>query len=316
MSSHASHPQPPARLDALIRRSGGVVRIADLVRNGGSSAESDWPPAWRKLLPGVVFTAERAPSVRDRRRAALRYAGSGALLTGLTALRLHGVRRLPTEWEVHVLTPPGRRKTSAAYVLIQRSARRMPAHRWKDGLPCTLPARAVVDAVRRLRGADVIRTLLDRASAHPTCTILELADELRRADGRGLHLPRQVFGELCADERATARARLRTMLQRARLPPAVWEPTLPGRPVAWWPERGVAVTLDTSGWALTAESALASRRDSYRLSKHRSLTVIRVVPEELSRSPAAVLTTVSTAVLAPVASTWHEQRHEQRKECA
>lgn len=314
---HARLPQPlPDRLDALIRRSGGVTRVTDLVRCGASTAESDWPPVWRKLLPGVVFTAERAPTVRDRRRAALRYAGTGALLTGLTALRLHGLRRLPVEWEVHLLTPPRRRKTSTAYVIIQRSSRRMPAHRWKDGLPCTLPARAVVDAVRRIKGPEVIRSLLKQASAHPRCTLGELADELRHADGRGLHLPRTVFGEHCEDARLTARAHLRAMLERARLPPAVWEPDLPGRPVAWWPERGVAVALDTSGWALTAESALAVRTETHRLSTQAGLTVIRVEPEELSSRPATVLAAVSTAVLTPAPTTWHEWRPEQRKECA
>jgi hypothetical protein len=317
MPSHTSPPQPPARLDALIRRSGGVVRVADLVRCGTSGAEPDWPPVWRKLLPGVVFTADRVPTVRDRRRAALRYAGAGALLTGLTALRLHGMRHLPAEWEVHVLTPARRRKSSSAYVVIQRAApKRMPAHRWKDGFPCTLPARAVVDAVRRQKGAEVIRMLLAQASTHPSCTLLELADELRQAGGRGLHLPRRVFAEHCENARTTARARLRTMLERARLPPALWEPDLPGCPVGWWPEHGVAVALDTSGWALTAESALALRRDSHRLSNQAGLTVVRVVPEELSSRPAAVLTSVSTAVLGTAPpSTWHEQR-EQRKECA
>ncbi|GAB3425883.1 hypothetical protein [Flindersiella endophytica] len=317
MPSHASHHQPPDRLDALIRRSGGVVRVAELVRCGAGSAESDWPPVWRKLLPGVVFTAERTPTVRDRRRAALRYAGAGALLTGLTALRLHGMRRLPVEWEVHLLTPPRRRRTSTAYVVVQRSSRRMPAHRWKDGLPCTLPARAVVDAVRRLKGADVIHALLKQASAHPRCTVGELANELRLADGRGLRLPRHVFGEFCEGARLTARGNLRSMLERARLPPAVFEPDLPGRPVAWWPDRGVAVALDTSGWSLTADSALAVRAETHRLSSQAGLTVVRVVPEELSCRPAAVLTTVSTAVLTPVATTaWHERRPEQRKECA
>jgi hypothetical protein len=312
MPSHVVNlPEPTGDLGDLIGRSGGIVRTADLIRHGASPSESDWPPAWRKLLPGIVFTAERSPTVRDRRRAALRYASRGALLTGLTALRLYGFRKLPAEWEVHVLVPARRRKASSDFVIVQRTER-MPAHCWRDGLPCAPTARALVDAARRVKGAGVIRALLVQASGHPLCSILELANEFRLADGRGLRLPRRVFAEFCEEALTAARLRLRTMLERARLPPAVWEPDLPGRPVAWWPDRGVAVALDASEWALSPESALASRVGCHRLFK-RGLAVVRVVPEELTDHPADVLAAVSTAVLGIESpNTWHELM----KECA
>lgn len=266
-------------LDALIRRRAGVLRVAELGRCGGSAyVRTTSRTGWRRVLPGVVLATGRPPTRRDRRLAALRYAGAGAVLTGLTALRLHGFRRLPTEWDVVVLVPRKRARSSASYVRIERTGR-LPPHQWRDGLPCAPVARALVDAARRMRDPDAVTALFGQAIGRGLCSMAGLAAELRAADGRGLRMARERFVELRARALAGARAELDRLLDLAG--------------VADDPE--VAVHLDTSAWELTTEAALRARVECRRLAKIRT-RVVRVTPDQLARSPASVLVEIRTAV--------------------
>lgn len=296
---HAALPLDPDldhdALRALLRRRAGVVRTTELARVlGDRPAARRLPAALPRLLPGVLFAAARSPTVRDRRLAALRYAGSGALLTGLTALRLYGLRRLPAEWEVHVLVPARRRRRSSSYAVLERTPR-LPAHRWRDGLPCAPPARAVVDAARRLRDPKAMRSLMTQVLDRELCSVADLATELRTAEGPGLARPRLRFTEIREERARETRARLRTLLERARIPPPLWDPPLPGAPVAHWPARKVVLVLDLSPWALSPAAALAVSVDAYRLRRSGCL-VVSVTPDDLARRPADVLATVAGAV--------------------
>jgi len=296
---HAEIPLGPEidheALRALVRRRAGVVRTTELARVlGDRPAARRLPAALPRLLPGVIFAAARSPTVRDRRLAALRYAGPGALLTGLTALRLYGLRKLPAEWEVHVLVPARRRRRSSSYALLERTSR-LPAHRWRDGLPCAPPARAVVDATRRLRDPDVMRGLLVQVLDRELCTVADLATELRAAEGPGLARPRLRFTEIREERARETRARLRTLLERARIPPPLWDPPLAGDPVAHWPDRKVVLVLDLSAWALSPSAALAIAVDAHRLRRCGN-RVVAVTPDDLARRPAHVLSTIAGAV--------------------
>jgi hypothetical protein len=101
------------------------VRVADLERLGlhRSTVAHRCRPGgpWRSLMPGIVLLHNAAPTHGDRRRAALVYAGAGAVLTGLDALELCGMRRMPSpSGPVHVLVP---RTTTPRWIAAQRSPR-------------------------------------------------------------------------------------------------------------------------------------------------------------------------------------------------
>jgi len=66
------------------------------------------------LLPGVVLLSSSAPTRRQLLRAALAYAGDGAVITGVDAARLNHDLRLPPADEVHLLVPAAGGSTTRA----------------------------------------------------------------------------------------------------------------------------------------------------------------------------------------------------------
>jgi hypothetical protein len=107
---------------------GGVVRVDHLVELGltrstiAHRCRPDGP--WSRLAPGVVKLDNGPVTRADRRRAALLHAGAGAVLTGLDALELHGMRRMPAPaGPVHVLIPEERRRGGAGLALVERTER-------------------------------------------------------------------------------------------------------------------------------------------------------------------------------------------------
>lgn len=133
----------------------GVPRstVAHRCRSGGP---------WTRLAPGIVKLNNAPPSRADRRRAALLHAGAGALITGLDALELDGMTRMPPpSGPVHLLVPETSRRTGHGIALLERTGRLPVAShgRW----PTAPPARAVLDACRRLRVRDQVRATIAEA---------------------------------------------------------------------------------------------------------------------------------------------------------
>ncbi|WP_232664683.1 hypothetical protein [Pseudonocardia sp. TRM90224] len=145
------------RPDELVALCGAdVVTIDELERSGVSrtTTRHRCRPGgpWRTLLPGIVLLSNAAPTRTHRRNAALLHGGTGTVLTGLDALDLHGMRRMPApSGPVHVLIPAQRRRVGAGYVLAERTDR--------------LPAAA---AAGRMAIAPIQRAALDSPGAPPT----------------------------------------------------------------------------------------------------------------------------------------------------
>src|ERR1700678_4514750 len=77
---------------------------------------------WRSLLPGVYVAASGTPTSLQQEVAALLYAGPGTVITGLAAIRHHGIRGPVTEF-VDVLVPASRRRRDAAFLRLHRTTR-------------------------------------------------------------------------------------------------------------------------------------------------------------------------------------------------
>ncbi|GAA4560182.1 hypothetical protein GCM10023175_69650 [Pseudonocardia xishanensis] len=206
---------------------------------------------WRTLLPGIVGLTNGPPTRDDRRRAALVYAGPGAVLTGLDALQIHGMRRVPPpSGPVHVLIPHDRRRLGAGQVLSERTERlpRARPGRW----PLAPLSRAVLDFCRRSRDREQIRTALAEAVQRGGCTPGELLGELNAGSHRGSAVPRSVLTEIVGGVRSVAEAHAREVLLAAGLPAPMWNPTLRTAageilpcPDAWFDDVALAWEIDS-----------------------------------------------------------------------
>jgi hypothetical protein len=298
---------------AILARRGGVGRCAELIRLGMPSSTIDYRVRpggpWERVLPGVVQTFRGRPSLVQASHAALLYARTGAVVTGLSALRLHGFRDLPADRRVHLLIPHRRQRSSTGFVLIERTIR-LPDHRWIRGIACAPVARAVIDATRRLRDFDEVRALVAEAVQRHKCTLGELADELAKAQIRGTRLPRRALREVMAGVRSVAEAKARARLAAERIPQPVWNCHLldaAGRwiaqPDAVWPELGVVLEIDSFAWHTSPYDALRTRARRRRMTKLGHL-VIEISPTEFFNDPdaiiAEILETLATAARRPV----------------
>jgi hypothetical protein len=165
----------------------GVIRTADLLATGVSShavaARCRPSGPWQRVLPGVVLMDTGPPSRLQRLRAAVAYAGAGAVITGADALRAQGIA-VPAGPDVLILIPAGRRLASRSYLSVERTSR-PPEPVWRAGLPLAPVARATVDAARNERDRFRLRTLLLAPVATGACTFAELRAELAAGNQRG-----------------------------------------------------------------------------------------------------------------------------------
>jgi hypothetical protein len=174
---------------------------------------------WRRLLPGIVLLNRAEPTVRQRFEAALLHGGKGAMVTGLSAAGLHGLRAAPEPTPVHVLTPASREVISTGFVVVERTTR-MPEPQLREGLSVAPPHRAVLDGVRRLSDFDRIQAILSEAVQRRRCTAQDLAAELKAGSQRGSALPRRALAALLDGAHSVAEADAWLLWQRSGLPAA------------------------------------------------------------------------------------------------
>jgi hypothetical protein len=282
---------------AVVLAGATVVRVDDLVELGftrSTIAHRCRPGGpWRRLAPGIVKFDNGPVTRADRRRAALLLAGTGAVLTGLDALELHGMRRMPSpSGPVHVLIPGERRRSGSGLALVERTDRlppRVPG-RW----PLAPIPRAALDAARRLAARDEVRALIAEVVQRGRCSPAELNAELADGSGRGTRLPREVLVEISDGVRSVAEADAREIAQCSGLPAPLWNAKLydpHGRfiamPDAWFDAVGMAWEIDSREFHL-------SPADHERTLERRSamtaegIVVLHTLPKKLRQRGGAV----------------------------
>ena len=114
-----------AAIDALFSRQERLARHHQLTALGLPISTTTYQirpeGPWQRALPGVVLNHRGTPTRRERLIAALLFCGDDAVLTGLSALALKGVRAAQHERDVHVLVPAGNHRSS-------HRLRRRPTH--------------------------------------------------------------------------------------------------------------------------------------------------------------------------------------------
>jgi hypothetical protein len=254
---------------------------------------------WQKLLPGVYLTTSGEPTYTQRQVAALLFAGPDSLITGLSAVSLHGIRGPRTE-SVDILIPVARQLDDRDFLRVHRT-RRLPGSWVNDmALRYVKPERAVADAVRSLVELADARTVVASAVQQRRCTVAQLAEEQRGRDRRDALL-RAVLAEVAAGVRSVAEGDLRALIVASDLPTPLFNPDLYldgeflARPDAWWPQAGVAVEVESKEWHLLPsdwERTLTRRR---RMGA-AGIAVLQFTPRQLRTEPDVMLRDMAAAL--------------------
>lgn len=241
---------------------------------------------WQRALPGVVLNHRGTPTRRERFLAALLFCGDEAVLTGLSALALHGVRAAQRAGEVHVLVPAESHRSSHDFVVVQRT-RRTPVAGRVNGLPVAGIARSVVDACRRLREKDAVRELVAEVIQRRMCSVSELHAEVRDGARQRSALSRRVLGEMDAGVRSVAEIRAREVIAAQGIAAPAWNVSLwsdqgqfIGTPDAYWEAVAAALQIDSMRWHLGPAAYQKTQQRQRDLTTH-GVMVLPVAPHHV-----------------------------------
>jgi very-short-patch-repair endonuclease len=257
---------------------------------------------WRKLLPGVYLTVGGRVSAEQREMAALLHAGPRSALTGVAAVRHHGLR-VPDANPVDVVVPMNVRRQSTGFVRVQRSER-MPAQVCLDGeIRFVLPPRALADAARGLKALREAGALIAQAIQQQRCSVELLTLELEQGPTRGSAFLRVALEEVRDGIRSVPEGDLRAVLRRGRLPMPMFNARLyqGGTLVAvadcWRPDAGVAAEVDSREYHYSAEDWQRTMRRHDRLVA-RGVLVLHFTPARIRAEPQAVADEIRSALIA------------------
>ncbi|OKA09633.1 hypothetical protein ATP06_0206975 [Amycolatopsis regifaucium] len=272
----------------------GVAARAQLVALGHSHSWisrrcRDGGP-WRRPIPGVILLTDATPTRRQLLKVALTHAGPEAMLTGVQAARLYGVRRLPPEGRAHTLIPHRSKVATWGFAVVERTIH-LPEPVEIDGLPVAPLARALIDAARRMDELQSVRAMIHDAVHRGLCTPEELREELAQASTIGSALPRIVVGALQDGVDSAVEQWLETVLERSGLPRPERNVELrapDGQVVGvaeiWWPKVGVAMQIHHAVVALEPD-----KTPEPPPLVAVGLIVVRVSPAQLRDQPLVVV---------------------------
>ncbi len=255
---------------------------------------------WRVVLPGIYMSHKGELTIGQREIAAVLYAGRGCMITGTAALRRQGVR-VPLSDIVEVLIPATTRRTSIGFVHVHRTSR-MPERPWRmDGMLWAPPARAVADAARGSFGIREVRAFAADAVQRRTCTVAEIATEVRAGAPQGASALRAALEEVTAGIRSVAEGDLRKLIISGRLPEPLYNPRLfasdifLAQPDAWWGDAGVAVEVDSREWHLLPPDLARTQARQSLMTAH-GILVQPFAPSRIRADGTGVLAEIRAAL--------------------
>ncbi len=180
---------------------------------------------WQRPFHGVI-AMQSGPLTREQLiRAASRYCGEDAVLTGKEAVVRHGLHRVPPGDELHFLVPKDRRRHCLAGLVVERT-KSLPLTVERDGVRVATLDRAVLDLARRISGRDEVRAILAGAVQQRRTTVDRLLAELDAGNQRGSAVAREVLSEVRDGIRSVAEGWGRDLHGKSTLPPMLWNPRL------------------------------------------------------------------------------------------
>jgi len=256
---------------------------------------------WRKLLPGVYLAATGTPDMLQQEMAALLYAGSDSLITGLAALCYHRIGKTRPDL-IDVLVPATRQRHDAAFVRLHRTIR-MPERICEVGRIRYVPSpRAVADTVRDMTSLRDVRAVVADAVQRRVCQVRDLAAELAAGPNSGSALFRAALADVAEGIRSVAEADLKDLLVKARVPMPLFNPalydkdgTFIARPDAWWPELGIAIEVDSREWHLSPADHEKTLTRGRRMGRYQ-IVVLRFTPNQIRSEPVSVIRDIREAL--------------------
>jgi hypothetical protein len=281
-----------------------VITVAELRAHGMTNyaiaARCRPSGPWQRIVRGVVLMSATRPTRRQRLRAAIAYGGPESVVSGIDAMRAHGVD-VPPLPDVLVLVPARRRLASTTNLAVERTTR-PPKPVVLADLPFAPLARATLDAARRTADHRHQRALL--AAAVGRCSVPVLRAELDAGSQRGSAAVRELLSADLTDTSdviPVADALAKRALRATALPPPRWHVPvyddtgmLLGIPDAWWPATSVAWDVGTQ-----------ARHHDPRAWATAGVTLVRTPPERLHTEPADAM----DELLAAYANAAAQQRH-------
>jgi hypothetical protein len=249
---------------------------------------------WQRLEPNLVLLTDEPPNRTQLIHAALKAAGKDAVLTGVDALKLHGMSGAKLTSPVHVLTPITRRQPGLVDGAYFERTHQLPEPLHLGGFPVAPLPRATVDTCRRIKHAAFITEVLTETIYKGKITPATLRDELDRVKTTGVTLPRKQLAKIDDQVRSVAQVWAKRLVREAGLPTPSWRvpiTTPNGNHVAttdaWWDDVALAWEVDSYAFDLSPTDAVAALARAARLTASGVL-VVHTTPTQLRDEPAAV----------------------------
>ena len=301
----------PGGLTRLLRSQDGLIaldqaRALGLTPSALSRRIKSPTSGWSRPLPRIYLQGAVDLSERQRCRAASLFAGPGAVVTGIAALRWLRLRHLPDDADTHVVNvvvQPQRQVKSQDWVVVRRSGR--PASAYSVDGVLTMPVtRAVVDAVPGL-SYDATLALVCACINDGRTSPDQLRAELTAAPTNGSKQLRSALAQCDLGTRSVPEAQARRLFRAGGLPtPLINEPLTVGD-VTFVPDfrwGHVIVEIDSKAWHLLSPGSWERTiRRRAMLAAHGYL-VLPFTPEQIRDSPELVLAAVRNGLAGLIAS--------------
>lgn len=289
-------------LDTLAQLRHGVVLGKDVVAAG---FDADLPARevkagrWRRLHPGVYFTAAVTPDLRAKCHAALLHAGPLAAITGTAGCALRGLADPPADAEVTVLVPHTVRVVHSGLCHVLRTRSMPPTQvlqvEGRVDLAVAHLDRCLVDGIRRetdLAAARALATRVIRDDHLHWDSVLKLAAR----PVPDMSLLRRVVRDVEDGIRSPAEGDLHDHLlpaaRKGDLPPYLLNPSmfldgeLLASPDAFFPGLGLGDEMDSRTHHGSAEDLDATLLRHERVARS-GLHLNHTTPKRFAASPAA-----------------------------
>jgi hypothetical protein len=288
----------------VLRQQAGLITRSQVLTSGLTEAglrhriRAGGP--WRTVLPGVYLGHNGSLGGGQRELAAVLYAGSQCVITGLSALQSQGVRT-PLSDVIDVLIPDASKRQSTGFVRTHRTLRLPERPLERGGIRWAPVPRAVADTSRAGLELGEVRALVAEAVQRRACTVGELAQELRGGPRRGSGMLRAVLAEVAEGVASAAEGDLRKLIRSGRLPEPLYNPDLYAgsqflaRPDVWWKDAGVAGEMDSREWHLSPAQWRQTMERHARMSA-QGIIVLHVTPGRVRTDGPQVVAELRSAI--------------------
>jgi very-short-patch-repair endonuclease len=288
-------------IEELADSHGGVLTREQALRGGLTLRQVQHrvrTGLWIKLHPGVYLVGRREPDQQECTRAAVAWAGSGAVASGLTAAWWWQLR----DWApgaAEVTVPRARSPRVTARVSVRRRNLDPADLVVLRGLPVTALPLTILDAAAAL-GGDSGRPLVDRALQHRV-SFAELHAAYCRSFGRhGSPWLGRVLGQAADGASSDAERVLHRLLRGARIVGWVANHLVALAGTEYWIDvafvaRRLAIEVDGWAWHSDVDRFAQDRRRQNALVL-AGWTVLRFTWHDLMSRPQAVVAEIRAAL--------------------